>query len=75
MNRHDRELLDRQLWRVSSSPPRSGGITGMGFVGVFLAGMAIGGVLFAHDSKQIQIASHDAVAAISLLNGVPPAMR
>jgi hypothetical protein len=35
-------------------------------------GIAIAGILFAHDSKQIQIASHDAMA---LLNGVPPTMR
>jgi hypothetical protein len=42
------------------------------FVTVFLAGIAIGGMLFTHDSKQAQTASHDAVAAISLLNGVPP---
>jgi hypothetical protein len=39
---------------------------------VFLAGIAIGGVLFAHESKYMQIAPHDAVAAISHLNGVSP---
>jgi hypothetical protein len=42
---------------------------------VFLAGIAIGDILFAHQSKQMQIASHDAVVAISLLNGVLPTMR
>jgi hypothetical protein len=42
---------------------------------VFLAGVAIGGILFAHESKQMQIASHNAVAMISHLNGVPPIMR
>jgi hypothetical protein len=75
MDRHDRELLDKQLWGVSRSPPRNGGIIGLGFVMVFLAGIAIGDILFAHESKQMQIASHDAVAAISLVNGVPPIMR
>jgi hypothetical protein len=79
MNQRDLELLDKELWGVSPSPPRSGDIIGAVFVtaflaGVtaFLAGIVIGGVLFTHDSKQTQIASHDAVAAISLLNGVPP---
>jgi hypothetical protein len=72
MNQRDLELLDKELWGVSPSPPRSGDIIGAVFVTAFLAGIVIGGVLFTHDSKQTQIASHDAVAAISLLNGVPP---
>ena len=72
MNQRDLELLDKELWGVNPSPPRSGDIIGAVFVTAFLAGVAIGGVLFTHDSKQTQIASHDAVAAISLLNGVPP---
>ena len=72
MNQRDLELLDKELWGVSPGPPRSGDIIGVAFVTVFLAGIAIGGVLFTDDSKQTQIASHDAVAAISLLNGVPP---
>ncbi len=75
MNQRDQELLDRELWGVSAGPPRNGGIIGVAFVVVFLAGIAIGGILFAHDNNQIQIASHDAAAAISLLNGVPPTMR
>jgi hypothetical protein len=71
MNQRDLELLDKELWGVSPSPPRSGNILGAAFITVFLAGIAIGSILFTHDSKQTQIASHDAVAAISLLNGVP----
>jgi hypothetical protein len=71
MNQRDLELLDKELWGVSPAP-RSGDIIGVAFVTVFLAGIAIGGVLFTHDSKPTQTASHDAVAAISLLNGVPP---
>jgi hypothetical protein len=75
MNQRDQELLDKELWGVSPSPPRNGGIIGVALVVVFLAGIAIGDILFAHDSKQIQIASHDAAAAISFLNVVPPTMR
>jgi hypothetical protein len=72
MNQRDQELLDKQLWGVSPSPPRNGGVA---FVVVFLAGIIIGDILFAHDSKQTQIASHDAAAVISFPNVVPPSMR
>ena len=75
MDQRDQELLDKQLWGVSPSPPRNGGIISLAFVAVFLTGTAIGGILFASESKQMQMASHDAQASISLLNGVPPTMR
>jgi len=42
MNQRDQELLDKQLWGVSRSPPRNGGTIGMGFIAVFLVGIAIG---------------------------------
>ena len=75
MNQRDQELLDKQLWGVSRSPPRNGGTIGMGFIAVFLVGIAIGDVLFAHASKRIQTASHDVTAALSLPNDMPPATR
>jgi hypothetical protein len=76
MDQRDQELLDKQLWGVSPSPPRNGGIIGLAFAVVFLVGISIGGILFAHESNQImQIASHDTTAAISFLNVVPPTVR
>jgi small basic protein len=45
------------------------------FVVVFLVGIAIGDILFAHASKPMQTASYDAMAVISLLDRVPPNMR
>jgi hypothetical protein len=75
MNQRDQELLDKQLWGVNPSPPGNGGLIGLAFAVVFLVGIALGDILFARDSKQIQIASHDAAAAISLLNGAPQTMR
>jgi hypothetical protein len=75
MNQRDQELLDKQLWGVSRRPPRNGGIMGVGFIAVFLVGIAIGDVLFTHASKRIQTASHDVTAALSLPSGVPPATR
>jgi hypothetical protein len=75
MNQRDQELLDKQLWGVSSSPPRAEGIIGAAFVVVFLVGIAIGDFLFAHESKRMQTASHDVTLVLSLLNGAPPTMR
>jgi len=72
MNQRDQELLDKQLWAVSSSPPNNGGILGLGFVAVFLVGFSIGGILFA--SKTHQMTSHDATV-LAHLNGSPPTMR
>lgn len=69
MDKRDQELLDRQLWGVNPSPPRNAGIAGLEFAVVFLVGIAVGSVLFAHERKQImQIASYDTAAAISFLN-------
>ena len=75
MNQRDWKLLDKQLWGFSSVPSQNGGMVGSAVVAVFLAGMAVGGVLFTHDIKLKQIASHEAETAISLLNDVPPTMR
>ena len=38
---------------------------------MFLVGMAVGAILFTHDSELKQIASHEAGTAVSLLNGPP----
>jgi hypothetical protein len=73
MDKRDQELLDKQLWAVSPSLPRNAGITGLEFAVVFLVGIAIGGLLFAHERNQImQIASYDTTAAISVLNVPKP---
>jgi hypothetical protein len=66
MDQRDQELLDRQL-KVVSPRPRNG-ILVLGLV--FLAGIAIGGILFPHESKYMQIASQDAV--LRSPNGVSP---
>ena len=43
MTRRDQELLDKQLWGVSPSPPHSGII--IGFITMFLVGIGIGDIL------------------------------
>jgi hypothetical protein len=37
MNRHDQDLLDKQLWGVSPTPPRNKGALSLAFLAVFLA--------------------------------------
>ena len=44
MTRRDQELLEKQLWGVSRSPPQNG-IVILTIVAVFLAGIAIGDIV------------------------------
>jgi hypothetical protein len=55
MDRRDEELLDRQMRRLSA--PRNDGVIGVMLAAMFLVGVAIGGVVFPHQSEPTQIAS------------------
>jgi hypothetical protein len=55
MDRHDRELLDKQMRRLS--PPRNDGAIAVMLAGMFLVGIAVGGVLSAHESELTKIVS------------------
>ena len=57
MDRHDQELLDKQMRRLSL--PRSDGVTAVLLAAVFLVGMTLGGVLSEPKTEPIQIASMD----------------
>jgi hypothetical protein len=46
MNRHDQELLDKQL-RALSVAPRNDGVMILALLVVFLSGMTVGGFLYA----------------------------
>ena len=63
MTRRDQELLDKQLWGVSSRSPQNG-MTILMIVAVFLAGIGIGDVV----TKTKQANTHYA-ALISYPNG------
>ena len=63
MIRREQELLDKQLWGVSSRSPQNG-MTILMIVAVFLAGIGIGDVV----SKTKQANTHYA-ALISYPNG------
>jgi hypothetical protein len=76
MNRRDQELLDKQLWGVSPSPPRNRGALSLAFLAVFLGGLTVGGFLFAHKNDQAQQrTAQDPLIALSLLNGTPQTLR
>jgi hypothetical protein len=68
MDQRDQELLDKQLWGVNPEPPRSGSLISLAFIAAFIVGMAIGSLLFSHDTKSTQIASHDATNAFARLD-------
>jgi hypothetical protein len=55
MDRHDRELLDKQMRRLT--PPRNEGAIAVMLAVMFLIGMALGSVLSPHESAPTQIAS------------------
>ena len=65
MNRHDRELLDRQMKRFQSSP-QPGGLMMLILAGAFFVGMIAGSIIFS--SKQpVQTASTDGRIALAFL--------
>jgi hypothetical protein len=66
MTKHDLELLDKQLWGVSS-PPQNSMIIGLTIVAVFLIGIGIGDIL--SKSKQ---ANTNYAAVISRIAGASP---
>jgi hypothetical protein len=57
MDRRDKELLDKQMGRLT--PPRIDGVFAVLLVTMFLVGMTLGGVLSEHKTEPIQIASLD----------------
>ena len=53
MNQSDQELLAKQLWGVSRSPPRDDAMVGFALATVSLIGLAVGGILFAPANQQL----------------------
>jgi hypothetical protein len=74
MNRRDQELLARQMKRFQPPPPR-GSVIILVMVGVFLAGMTVGSLLF-RSQPTVQTASSDGKTALAFfLNGTQTATR
>ena len=70
MNQRDQELLDKQLRWLRPSPPNAG-VMVLAIVAVFVAGITLGGTVFAHESDPMQIVSNDATAAIYAVKDAP----
>ncbi len=69
MNRRDWELLDQQMRR--SSPPRNDVITSLTVVAVFLAGLVLGGIIFAHKDEPTRVAQQETKVSTLFLHGAP----
>ena len=70
MDQRDWELLDRQM--RGFGPPRHDGILGLTVAVVFLAGLTLGSILFAHQSAPTQLAWNNAKVAAYFPNGSAP---
>jgi hypothetical protein len=57
MDRHEQELLDKQMRRLS--PPRNDGVIAVMLAVMFVVGMTLGGVLSEPKTEPTQIASMD----------------
>ena len=73
MTRRDQELLERQLWGVSSRSPQNGTII-LTIVAVFLAGIGIGDIVSKTKQANTNYAEANAnyVAAIPRITEAPP---
>jgi hypothetical protein len=67
MDKRDQELLDKQLWGVSPSPPHSGII--IGFITMFLVGIGIGDILSKTKPANTAQANTNYAAVNSFSNG------
>jgi hypothetical protein len=74
MDRRDKELLDKQVGRITPLP-RAGGIMILAILLVFLGGVGLGGLLFGNKSGPTLIASNDAALSMSWPNAARPTMR
>ena len=75
MDKRDQELLDRQLWGASPSPPHSGII--IGFIAVFLIGIGTGDILSKTKQADTNSANTNYAAGNSFptgegITGAPP---
>jgi hypothetical protein len=72
MDRRDQDLLNKQLDHLNP-PPRSGGTIMLAIASVFVAGVTIGGYLFAHKGElPTRTASTETLPAMPVPAGAPP---
>jgi hypothetical protein len=73
MDQRDWELLDKQMRR--STPPRNDGIVVLTIATVFLAGLAVGGILFGQESVAERFTGNNAKVASYLPNRSAPTIN
>jgi hypothetical protein len=61
MDRHDQELLDKQLRHVQITP-HNDGVLMLALAAMFFTGMAIGGFLYAYTGAPIKVIAEHAMA-------------
>ena len=64
MDRRDRELLDKQLRHLQTTP-RNDGVMMLALLTVFFTGMAVGGFSYAYTGAPVQIAVTQAAPSTS----------
>jgi hypothetical protein len=76
MNRHDQELLDKQL-RALPVAPRNDGVMILTLIAVFLSGMTVGGFLYAFTDQPgpTRIAMNNTEPVTAFLNSALPIAR
>jgi hypothetical protein len=76
MNRHDQELLDKQL-RALPFAPRNDGVMILALLAMFLSGMTVGGFLYAFTDQPgpTRIAMNDSAPVIAFPNIALPIAR
>ena len=73
MDRHDRELLNRQM-RHLNPPPSNNGTAVLSVVAAFLAGVTLGGYMVAHRSELPQTSATDATDLTTAMTQPSPAL-
>ena len=71
MTRRDQELLDKQLWGVSSRSPQNG-MTILMIVAVFLVGMGIGDIVSKTKQANTHYVCSDSLSGGSRIIGAAP---
>ena len=74
MNGRDRDLLDKQMRRVSPAP-RNDGVWLLAMTSVFLAGMTLGAFMVAPKSEPQRLAADDSIAALAVPSSALPMAR
>jgi hypothetical protein len=72
MDQRDQDLLDKQVQKISPTS-RHDGVLMLAVIGVFIAGILLGGSLYSNTDTPMRIAANDTAAVVP--HGPPPIAR